>query len=235
MRNIARLEPDDPRLLPAYTVQEASHYLRLPEQTLRYWVRGRNYRTRAGLRRSLPVLAVPDRKRCTLSFVNLVEAHLLAAITRDHDVSLQRVRRAVTYLRRALGSDHPLIERSLETNKRDLFIWEAGMLINISQEGQTAMREVLDTYLSRIEWDTSGLAARLYPFTAKTERSAPKAVLIDPRLAFGRPVLSGTGVPTEVIAERFKAGESLESLAPDYGRAPAEILEAIRCELELAA
>lgn len=235
MKTVARLESDDPRLLPAYTLPEAAHYLRLPVQTLRYWVLGRTYPTRSGPRRSAPVLELPDRKRRTLSFVNLVESHVLVAITRDHDVSLQKVRRAVKYLRREIGSAHPLIERSLETDRRELFIREAGLLIAVSQDGQMAMREVLDTYLSRIERDSAGFAARLYPFTVRADRTAPRAVVIDPQLAFGRPVLAGTGVPTEEVAERFKAGESPESLAADYGRRPSEIWEAIRCELEIAA
>ncbi|MDP3769093.1 MAG: DUF433 domain-containing protein, partial [Dehalococcoidia bacterium] len=60
---------------------------------------------------------------------------------------------------------------------------------------------------------------------------SPRLVVIDPRVGFGRPVLAGTGVTTLSIAERFDAGESIEDLAADYGRPPAEIEEAIRCEL----
>jgi excisionase family DNA binding protein len=29
---------DDPRIVPAYSVAEAAHYLRMPEGTLRSWV-----------------------------------------------------------------------------------------------------------------------------------------------------------------------------------------------------
>jgi uncharacterized protein (DUF433 family) len=58
-------------------------------------------------------------------------------------------------------------------------------------------------------------------------------VVIDPRVQFGRPVLVGTGIPTEVIADRFKAGEALDDLARDYGRTPDEIQEAIRAEFQL--
>jgi uncharacterized protein (DUF433 family) len=38
-----------------------------------------------------------------------------------------------------------------------------------------------------------------------------------------------------VIAERYKAGESIDALADDYGRSRLEIEEAIRCELEVQA
>jgi uncharacterized protein (DUF433 family) len=56
-------------------------------------------------------------------------------------------------------------------------------------------------------------------------------VVIDPRISFGRPVLAGSGIPTAVIADRYKAGESVDELADDYGRKRLEIEEAIRCEL----
>lgn len=62
-------------------------------------------------------------------------------------------------------------------------------------------------------------------------RRAP-AVVIDPRISFGRPVLAGSGIPTAVIAEQYKAGESVDELADDYGRKRLEIEEAIRCELD---
>ncbi len=60
-------------------------------------------------------------------------------------------------------------------------------------------------------------------------------MVIDPALSAGLPVITGTGLATEVIAERYKAGESASDLAKDYGRKEAEIEEAIRCELKAAA
>jgi uncharacterized protein (DUF433 family) len=59
--------------------------------------------------------------------------------------------------------------------------------------------------------------------------------LIDPYIAFGRPVLTGTGIPTAVIADRYKAGESIDELANDYEQDRFRIEEAIRCELAEAA
>lgn len=225
----------DARLLPAYTLGEAARYLRLPLPTLRAWAVGRDYAAGAGRRRSLPALALAATKPPMLSFVNLIEAHVLAAITRDYDVPLQRVRRAMTFLGREFESKHPLIDRIFETNRHDLFVREVGKLVNVTREGQAALGQTLDLYLSRIEWDNAGIAARLYPFTGRAEAGVPRAVVIDPRVAFGKPVLAQTSVPTVVVAERFKAGESLAALAEDYRRDATEIQEAIRCELDLAA
>jgi uncharacterized protein (DUF433 family) len=43
---------------------------------------------------------------------------------------------------------------------------------------------------------------------------------MDPRVEFGRPVLKVSAVPTAVIADRYKAGESIADLADDYGEDP---------------
>jgi len=75
----------------------------------------------------------------------------------------------------------------------------------------------------------------LYPFTRKRDANEPRVIVIDPRRSFGRPVLVGTGIPTAIVAERYKAGETVDQLADDYGRARLEIEEAIRCELFLEA
>ena len=221
--------------LAAYTIGEAAHYLRLPQATVRAWAAGRRYPTQAGPTQARPVLKIPSRKPPLLSFLNLIETHVLAAITRDHQIPLQRVRRAVDYLAKTFNTPRPLVDQQFETNGRDLFVREAERLINLTQDGQTAIREALDLYLARIEWDASGLAARLFPFTGRAHPAAPRAVMIDPGVAFGRPVLAGTSIPTLAIAERFKAGETEAELALDYGRKESEIEEAIRCELAVAA
>jgi uncharacterized protein (DUF433 family) len=98
------------------------------------------------------------------------------------------------------------------------------------QSGQIALREFLEAYLQRVEHDASGHVVRLYPFTRKRDLDEPKVVVIDPHVSYGRPVLVGTGIPTAIVAERYKAGESIDELAEDYGRARKEIEEAIRCE-----
>ena len=233
-----RLMPEadqDPRELPAYSLTEAARYLRMPEATLRSWVAGRPYPTTAGQRFFRPVIHLPEAGRPVLSFVNMVEAHVLDAIRRQENITLRKVRTAVTFLERSYDSRHPLAEHQFETDGLDLFIHKAGLLINLSQAGQLAMREIVAAYLRRVERDVKGLPIRLYPFTRKRGAEEPRAVVIDPFVSFGRPVLAGTGIATAVLAERFKAGESVEELAKDYGRTALDIQEALRCELPLEA
>jgi uncharacterized protein (DUF433 family) len=181
------------------------------------------------------LIAIADPDRRLLSFLNLVEAHVLCAIRRDHQIALPSARRAVAYVERELGIKHPLASQRFETDGVNLFVQQYGRLINASQQGQLALRELLSAYLHRIERDHQDRAARLFPFTRRGEPEEPRMIVIDPRVSFGRPVLAGTGIPTSAIAERYKAGESIEALARDYARERSEIEEAVRCELPLEA
>ena len=222
-------------MLPSYTISEAARYLDLPIATVRSWVIGRSYPTQAGTKRFHPIITAADKKKNILSFINLVEIHLLSAIRRKHSIQLSNVRKAIKYLSREFRSSHPLADHKLATDGMNLFVEKYGQLINISKEGQLAIQEILNVYLRRVERDSSGLPISLYPFTRSPETGSPKSVVIDPSISFGRPVLAGTGVPTTVIAERYKSGDSIEELADDYGRSTEEIQEAIRLELSLRA
>jgi uncharacterized protein (DUF433 family) len=234
-QNIAIYGSKDPRELPVYSLAEAARYLRMPLPTLRSWVAGRDYPVKEGSHFFKPVILIPRGESSQLSFVNLVEAHVLYAIRRQHNVSLSKVRLAIQFMRREFNSRHPLADHRIETDGIELFVEKLGKLITITRDGQLAMREVLDAHLRRVEWSNDGQAVRLYPFTRNREADEPRVVVIDPRRSFGRPVLVGTGIPTAIVAERYKAGETVDQLANDYGRARLEIEEAIRCELFLEA
>jgi uncharacterized protein (DUF433 family) len=216
----------DPRGQPSYQLSEAAHYLNVPVSTVRWWALGRDHYA--------PLILPASTQPVLLSFLNLVELHVLAAIRRHHNVPLPKIRNAIEFLGRRFRSRHPLLARELQTDGLDLFIDYFGSHVNISADGQTAMRSVLEAALRRIERDAAGIPIRLHPFACSRIDDSPSIVVIDPRVSAGRPVIAGTGLATEIIAERFKAGESIEELARDYDRPEREIQEALRCELEAA-
>src|SRR5579864_8011154 len=225
----------DTRLLPAYSMAETSHYFRMPEGTLRSWVVGRWYPVAGQAKRSRPLIHLDDPRRQYLSFINIVEAHVLAAIRRRHGVKLPKVRNALDYVRRQFRVEHPLINQAFQTDGLDLFVERYGELINASREGQRAMKEIIGVYLKRIEWDAKGLPIKLYPFTRDTQaeaapRSDPRVVVMNPKISFGRPVIAGTGIPVSSIYERYRAGDSVADLAQDFRLEISAIEEAIRCE-----
>jgi len=99
------------------------------------------------------------------------------------------------------------------------------------------MRGEFELALARIERDHSGAPIRLFPFSRSSlaDKHQPKTVVVDPRLAFGRPVISEIAVPTAIIIDRFRAGDSLAEMAGDYGVREEDIEEALRFEQRLAA
>lgn len=220
----------DPAELPSYSIPEAAHNLQLAQATVRSWVLGRKYHTEAGVRTFQPVVRIAEPAGNLLSFLDLTELHVLSAIRRDHRVRLSAVRRAIEYLRKNFQTRHPLSSQQMLTDGKNLLIERYGELVNVSRAGQMEMKHLLDAYLSRIKYDRRGVPIRLFPFTRPQIDRSPLSVVIDPRVQFGRPCLAGTGIPTAVIIERYKAGDSIETLAADYGRPASDIEEAIRYE-----
>lgn len=224
----------DPRDIPTYPIFEASRYLRIPVGTLRSWLLGRSYQVKGIKKFSKPLIELQNPSIKQLSFTNLVEAHVLRVMRLEYQIAFSKVRTALDFVERDFELPHPLVRAEFQTDGVNLFL-DSGMLINASQAGQFAIRQTLENYLQRIELDEAGLAVKLFPLTRLREEEDPKAVVIDPRISFGRPVLVGTGIPTFILAERYKAGESIDELVEDYGCNRLQIEEAIRCELPLAA
>lgn len=224
----------DLREFPAYSIPEAAGYLRLPVSTLRAWLLGQRYRAGDVPRFFKPVIEIADRKDRQLSFINLVEAFVLAGIRREHEIPLPKVRKAVDYLRRTFNTNRPLADEQFETDGIDLFVEKMGALIGATQEGQIQMRDVIRDRLKRIRRDPKGLPEKIVLFPARSGKAGSTDVVIDPKLSFGRPVLDRFGVRTAILAERFDAGEDINVLAEEYS-APAEAIQnAIRCERRVA-
>jgi uncharacterized protein (DUF433 family) len=223
----------DLRAHPAYGIPEAAGYLRLPVSTLRAWLLGQHYRVGDEPKFFKPVIEIADRKERQLSFINLVEAFVLAGIRREHEIPLPKVRKAVDYLRRSFNSKRPLADEQFETDGVDLFVEKMGSLIGATQEGQIQMREFIRDRLKRVYRDPKGVPEKIVLFPAKA-KTASADIVIDPRLSFGRPVLDRFGVRTAVLAERFDAGDDIEVLAREYSAPPEAIQNAIRCERRAA-
>ncbi|MFM9968213.1 MAG: DUF433 domain-containing protein [Burkholderiales bacterium] len=226
----------DPRDVPAYTIAEAAHYLGVPGSTLRSWFVGQAY-VHDGERRQFQAIIRPaDRHSNELSFSNLVEAYVLTGIRRKHRIGLPTIRRGLGFLVKQLGSKRPLLEEQFATHGADLFVERVGQIINLSKNGQVEMADLIRAYLNRVERDARGVPIKLYPFMrTQPLGKQPRSVVIDPRISFGRPVVAGTGIPTAVLAEQFKAGDPVPTLAKEYGASEEAVWDAIRCELDLKA
>jgi len=218
----------DERLeLPLYGLSEASLYLRVPLKTLEYWAFGR--------KPVPPVIRAASTQPRALSFMNLLECHMLASMRSLYSLHLPKIRRAVAHLNKTSGFKHPLIEEPLYTNRIDLLIKQIDKLVNISRGGQLVIPETVEAHLERVEYDKAVGVFKFYPFVRERSVGEPKLIVINPSLGFGKPVIAGTGISTAVIASRFNARESVPDLAKEYGLETEQIEEAIRWETRAVA
>lgn len=221
----------DIRDQPAYTLAEASRYLKVAPATLRSWFVGRSYPVGSGTNRFRPLIKPAQSPPPTLSFWNLIEAHVLRSLRTDHGVSMDALRRAISYAQKKLGDDHLLLSPQLRTDAGKLLVNHYGQLIELSASGQIAMRRLFNEHLARVEWDEWQFPVKLYPFTSSDIANAEKRpVAIAANIAFGRPVLARGGITTAAITERIDAGETLADLAEDYDLSIGEIEEAVLYE-----
>jgi uncharacterized protein (DUF433 family) len=209
---------------PAYGMAEAAAYLKVPYQTLRYWLTGFNKR---------PAIIDPvETGPVRLSFMNLLECHVLAGMRKIYDLKIPKVRSALRHISTNGSSNlHPLINQVFLTDRKDLFIEKVGRIVNVSQHGQLGLN-FYSLHLERVEVDQNGLF-RFFPFIVQPGPSEPKTIEINPLVGFGKPVLAGTGISTAIISSRFNARESIAGLAAEYECTPQQIEEAIRWERAL--
>ena len=191
---------------------------------MRSWVKGRAYPTRGGRRQFLPIV-IPADPDGMLSFRNLVELQVLRALRVKHGVRIDTVRKAIEFMRKVLEVEHPLASARMLTDGSDLFVKFLETMVR-TRDGQVVFGEIVAEHLSRVEWENDE-PVRLFPFPRRGAR-ADRNVVLDPRVRWGKPVLVGTAIPVEDIAERRAAGESVQSIARDYGRSVEEIRGALR-------
>ena len=204
--------------LPNYQVQEAAKYARISPQTVVQWQKGG-----AG-----PALAVRDR-RIALSYMQLIEVAVVAAL-RKEGVPLRRIRDAREYVVQTLKSEFPFAEYRFKTDGQRLFMDFAeiegpkkgrGKLLRPDQKGQLAWEAVIGR-LKEFEYERKGIAIRWHVAGPKS------AVIIDPRISFGAPMIKG--IPTWAIKGRWEAGETPAEIANDFDLRKAEVIEALSFE-----
>ena len=140
---------------PAYGVSEAAVYLKVPYNTLRYWLTGFN---------RMPAVVVPAQADpLRLSFVNLLECHVLSGMRKLYDLKLPRVRSAVARVSKELGKPHPLVNQVFLTDRKDLFVEKMGEFINVSRPQPQMGFDFYRMFLERVETDPKGMM-KFFPF-----------------------------------------------------------------------
>lgn len=200
--------------VPLYTIAEAALHLRMSDETLRRWVQ------RGDLIRSLP----PETPRSArLPFIAIAEAQFYLQLRRD-GLTLPAIVTGMAAVRRALG-ERMLARGRLAHDGRDI-------LMNLADDAAAAewarardqqggLPGVIERGLTPITWAADG-----YPQRVRLTAYQGADVIVDPRFAFGQPIVADRGVRTEDIIQMFRAGDSVKDVADEF-RIDARIVEAI--------
>jgi uncharacterized protein (DUF433 family) len=172
-----------------------------------------------------------------LSFNNLVEAHVLAGLRRARNIetplTMSQVRHVMAWVATKMGLERPLLSAQFQTDGVNLFVECLDQLVDLTNHpGQLLMRQVVQGYLQRIERDEERMPVRLFPVVGFN--LVDKPVSVDPRQSFGRPVVAGACVPTFVLADRYRGGDTVNDLMKDYRLEELQVRSALRYEREAA-
>jgi len=213
-----------------YAMRDVDTYLGLVRGTARRWIDGYE---RGGT--SYPPVIRPERTGDdTVAWGEFVETGLLAEY-RHQGISLQRLRQTIQVLRAELGVSYPLATarpyldvegRELVQRIQDQDGVERGLRLVVVRNGQLVLAPRAERFAARAHFEgEGGIVAKL-----RTSEDTPD-VLIDPLRQTGQPVVRS--VPTAVLAEGFRAGETVEVLAELYELSVAQVEQAIRFEMRL--
>lgn len=190
---------------PLLTARDAAAHLQMPESTLDVWLVGK------ADTEPLVHSVTPERRGWPrVPFAGIIEAHVLRSL-RDLDIKMDEIRGIAHIVRHEFGDPFALASSRIATDGVSLFAELADRSL-VNQHRQVPIREVIAEHLRFIEWDDEGrpLQLRLKQYPKRAE------VIIDPRFAWGRPVMARGKVPVAAVVDLWHAGESMDVVAAEF-------------------
>ncbi len=215
--------------MPLYGYADADYLAGVSRGTARRWLSGYTYARVDGQKTVQPPVAhAPDADHAAVSFIDLVEVIAIGGL-KSAGFSLRGIRLVVENCQVILEVPRPLTTLRFKTDGREIFVDRGDVLLEIGRRKRNqAWTEFLDPFLRTLDY-TNDLASRWWPMG----KQGP--IMVDPAFGYGLPVIAGSGVRTEIILERFRAGDLEQQIAEDFNLKPVEVERALQFELQRAA
>jgi uncharacterized protein (DUF433 family) len=219
-----------------YTPREAAFLLGERPSTIRRCAWG-YARPRSGqyieypplIKTELPVV---DGQRA-LTFVELVELLYIRAFERA-GVPWTLIKHAAVLAARIFDTGHPFALRRLFVDPKPVYAELRehegdDSLVQLVGHGQHTMPQLVKPYLDELDFDVNEVAQRWWPMGRRG------GVVIDPRIAFGAPVVEETGIRAEALGDAYDAERpifgddgAVERVAWTYAIEPGHVRTALR-------
>ena len=208
---------------------QASGRRKIARQTVVRWLYG--YEHGEALWRP-DFLPTEDAASLEVSFRDLIELRFVKTF-RDAGLSLQTIRECFGRAVDVVHDERPFSTRRFRTDGKTIFFEitddvREGELVDLKHR-QSVFHRIVEPSLHDLEFDADVLA-RWFPLGISR-----KSIVVDPSRAFGRPIVSDGGVPTETIFRAVKADGSPERVAKLYELPIGSVCDAIAFQQQLAA
>ncbi|MFQ5704599.1 MAG: DUF433 domain-containing protein [Gemmatimonadales bacterium] len=242
-RGLSVNKNDLPRLgVGVYTRADAARLLRLTPSRVGRWSKGYSYwlgyTPEPEQRKQPPVVR---RRRPDigglywLSFLELMELRIVRALVVDRGLSLQYVRKLGDLGSRIFDTPYPLASRRIFVEGQRVFAslsrdQDLLQVVELSEKrhGQIMAGDLFEQYLEEVDFDEeTSLAERWWPMG----RDVP--VVLDPRIAFGAPVLAGTRIRTDILT-LYTSGNAAATVARAFELTTTQVDAAVDFEAQLA-
>lgn len=190
-----------------YTAPEAAALLHQDAGTVRRWAFGYRRNRPDGRVQHPPLIRteLPEVEgERALTFVELVELLYIRAFQKA-GASWKTIREAAGVAARLYTSEHPFALRQLYVDP-DSFLYGAieeadgsEAFVQLRGHGQQAFPQLVKPYLEQLEFGVDDLASRWWPLGRRG------GVVVDPRHAFGAPVVEEVGIQTRTLADAYGA------------------------------
>lgn len=218
----------------AYTVSDASRLCGVSNAKIRRWLGGRSrvYKDETVYDPPLWRSTYPlFDDAIHLSFRDLIELRMVDRF-RQQRISMPYLRKVVQAARELVGDEHPFSTSRFKTDGRRLYLellsrTDEPKLIEVLS-GQHAFHSIISVGLKDIQFE-DGVAARWQPENGHGE------VVLDPKRAFGQPVLKRYGIPTAALRAVAATGRSQRDIANDFEIDDKAVRAALAFERHLAA
>lgn len=219
-----------------YTFQEAARITGISAQDLRRWLKGRAYKARSSGSRNIPPLWKTELAGSEIegiSFHDLLEVRFVKAFLK-YGVSTPTIRLACQNARQMFNHPYPFTSKRFQTDGRSIFaeaLAETGekRLLDLAKK-QYAFTKIIEPSLYRgIEFGNDELAIRWFPLQRN------KAVVLDPSIAFGKPIIKDYGIRTSILHDAVRVEKDKKFVARLYNVPLSAVNSAIRYENQLLA
>lgn len=211
-----------------YSYADADRLAGVSRGTSKRWLAGYVYRNLQGDRIERPPITPGLEDRGFVSFIDLIEIVAIGGL-KALGFTLTQIRRIVIDCQDQVGVPRPLTTLKFKTNGYEIFVNQGDTLLGLGKKkGLRAWNEILGPFLEDLDYSGS-FVSRWWPL------GKDKPIVVDPDYGYGLPVVANSGVRTEIILERFQAGDLPAQIAKDFNLDSVEVERALQFEMKTRA